>query len=117
MPFLIADRNQMIRLFQNMIGNSIKYCEEKKPVIHISASKKENFWEFCISDNGIGIDKEYHDIVFELFKRLHTSNKYSGTGMGLAIVKKIIDSHNGKIWIKSESGKGSKFYFTLSAEG
>jgi chemotaxis family two-component system sensor kinase Cph1 len=103
----------MIQLLQNLIGNSIKYRSDKIPEIHISAQEKDNDWIFSVEDNGIGIDSKYSDQVFQIFKRLHTNEEYKGTGIGLAITKRIIERHNGRIWVESELSKGSKFYFTI----
>jgi light-regulated signal transduction histidine kinase (bacteriophytochrome) len=113
LPIITADYSQMIQLLQNLIGNSIKYRSDKIPEIHISAQEKDNDWIFSVEDNGIGIDPQYSDQVFQIFKRLHTNEEYKGTGIGLAITKRIIERHSGRIWVESELGKGSKFYFTI----
>ena len=113
LPIISADYSQMIQLLQNLIGNSIKYRSDKTPKIHISAQEKDNQWIFSVEDNGIGIDSQYSDQVFQIFKRLHTNDEYKGTGIGLAITKRIIERHSGRIWVESELGKGSKFYFTI----
>ena len=114
LPVIFADENQMVRVFQNLIGNALKFHNARlKPKIHISARKEINGYIFSVADNGIGLEKEYSDRIFEVFKRLHSIGEYDGTGMGLAIVKRIIDLHNGKIWVESEYGKGSTFYFTI----
>ena len=116
LPNVIADGDQLRRVFQNIIGNSIKYRKpDENPKIHISAYKDEKNWEylFGIQDNGIGIEKQYLDRIFRIFQRLHTSDEYKGTGVGLAVVKRIIDHHGGRIWVESELGKGSTFYFTI----
>lgn len=113
LPIITADYYQMIQLLQNLIGNAIKYRSEKTPQIHISAQKEDNHWLFNIKDNGIGIDLQYADRIFMIFKRLHTIEEYQGTGIGLAITKKIVERHGGKIWVESEPEKGSTFYFTL----
>lgn len=115
LPVLEADRGQIIRLFQNLIGNAIKYSGDRKPAIRISAEHKAGEWVFSVSDNGIGIDEQYYDRIFQIFQRLHKRNEYSGTGIGLAICKRIIDRHGGRIWVESEPGKGSVFNFTLQA--
>jgi len=117
LPTIMADHSQLVQLFQNLITNSIKYSD-KKPVIQISAKEKNNEWIFSIKDNGIGIDPQYHDKIFGIFERLHGRSKYSGTGIGLAICKKIIERHGGEIWVESKGeGKGSIFFFTLSNQG
>ena len=114
LPAVVANPNQMIRIFQNLISNAIKFRKPQyPPKIHISCKKKKDEYIFSVSDNGIGIEKQYIDRIFEVFKRLHTMDEYEGTGIGLAIVKRIIEHHGGKIWVESELGKGSTFYFTL----
>ena len=113
LPTVNVDHTQLIHLFQNLIGNAIKFHGEKSPLIHISAKNKENKWIFSVKDNGIGIDPKYFDRIFQIFQRLHTREEYSGSGIGLAICKKIVERHGGQIWVESEVGKGSTFYFTL----
>ena len=103
----------MTQLFQNLIGNAIKYRSSEPPQIHISATNEDNNWLFSIKDNGLGIDPKYTDNVFKIFRRLHSNSEYEGTGVGLAITKRIIERHNGQIWVESEPGNGSTFYFTL----
>lgn len=118
LPTLNADRVQLIQLFQNIIGNAIKFKKEDKSIkIHISArkDKKKDEHVFGIHDNGIGMEPQYRDRIFKIFQRLHTLDKYEGTGIGLAISKKIVERHNGRMWVESELGKGSTFYFTLKA--
>lgn len=112
LPTLKVDRGQMVQLIQNLINNSIKY-NHNKPVIHISAKKQNNEWIFSVTDNGIGINAKYFERVFQIFQRLHTKREYSGTGIGLAICKKIIERHNGKIWVESEEDDGATFYFSI----
>ncbi len=112
LPIISSDRLQMLQLFQNLIGNAIKY-NDKKPHIHLSAEKDDDNWIFGVSDNGIGIDPEHYELVFQVFKRLHGKEEYAGTGIGLAICQKIVERHGGRIWIESELGKGSTFYFTI----
>lgn len=116
LPTVIADKNQLIQLFQNMISNAIKFKKkDAAPKIHVSAMKDEKKEEFIfsVSDNGIGLEPQYKDKIFEVFKRLHTMDEYKGAGIGLAISKRIIERHGGRIWVESELGKGSTFYFTL----
>ncbi len=117
LPQIHGDLVLIGQLFQNLIANAIKFKGEKKPEIHISGKKVNNEFLFSIKDNGIGIQKEYSDKIFVIFQRLHTKEKYPGTGIGLAICKKIVDRHGGKIWVESEFGKGSTFYFTIAATG
>jgi PAS domain S-box-containing protein len=112
LPIISSDRLQIRRLFQNFIVNAIKY-NDKRPLIHISAQKKDAYWVFGVSDNGIGIDPEYNKRIFQVFKRLHSKDEYDGTGIGLAICQKIVERHGGRIWVESELGEGSKFYFTI----
>ncbi|OEC85175.1 MULTISPECIES: PAS domain S-box protein [Methanobacterium] len=115
LPVVLADEDQIIRVFQNLIGNAIKFRREGvTPKIHVSVKRKHNEYVFSVSDNGIGLEEQYSDKIFEVFKRLHAIGEYQGAGIGLAIVKRIIDRHGGRIWVKSELGKGSTFYFTIS---
>jgi light-regulated signal transduction histidine kinase (bacteriophytochrome) len=107
-------------LLQNLIANSLKFHGEEPPTIHVSArlNKKLNSgmtgeWIFSVSDNGIGIDPEYAERIFVIFQRLHGREQYPGTGIGLAICKKIVERHGGRIWVESQPGKGATFYFTL----
>ncbi|MGB9939098.1 AAA family ATPase [Methanosarcina sp.] len=113
LPEVIADNTQLAQVFQNLISNAIKFRSKELPEIYISAEKKEDQWLFSVSDNGIGIDPKYSDRIFEVFKRLHKREEYPGTGIGLSICKKIVERHGGNIWVESEPGKGSTFYFTL----
>ncbi len=102
------------QLFQNIIGNAIKYRDPRRsPEIHVSARRQGDRWEFSIRDNGIGIDHEYKERIFGLFKRLHTNDEYSGTGIGLAICQRIVDRYHGHIGVESEAGRGSDFHFSL----
>ena len=116
LPIVFADESQLFRVFQNLIENAIKFKKENEgPKIHISAyfDEKNKEHVFSVSDNGIGIEDQYFDRIFSLFQRLHTKEEYEGTGIGLAISKRIIESHGGKMWVESEYGVGSTFYFTL----
>lgn len=113
LPLIYANDQLMVQLFQNLIANAIKYHSEKIPEIHISAKKSDNKYIFTIKDNGIGIDQKHLERIFTIFQRLHTREEYKGSGIGLAISKKIIQKHRGKIWAESELGKGSTFYFTI----
>jgi two-component system, chemotaxis family, sensor kinase Cph1 len=113
LPVVNANRSQMLQLFQNLISNAIKFKSKKNPHIHISVYKNVDKYIFTVKDNGIGIDPKYQEQIFKIFKRLHTVDEYPGTGIGLSITKKIVQYHGGSIWVKSEKGKGSKFYFTL----
>lgn len=113
LPEVMADNTQLAQLFQNLIANGIKFHGEEAPKIHISAERKAKEWLFSVQDNGIGIDPKYSEKIFEVFKRLYKKEEYPGTGIGLAICKKIVERHGGHIWVESELGKGATFYFTL----
>jgi light-regulated signal transduction histidine kinase (bacteriophytochrome) len=113
LPEVMADNIQLAQVFQNLIINGIKFHSEEAPQICIAAEKKAKEWVFSVQDNGIGIDPQYSERIFEVFKRLHNKEEYPGTGIGLAVCKKIIEKHSGLIWVESELGRGSTFYFTL----
>jgi PAS domain S-box-containing protein len=114
LPIVNADKTPMMQLLQNLISNALKYrSEERDPVIKVSATEGLLEWTFVVEDNGIGIDLKFFEKIFVIFQRLHNKNEYSGTGIGLAICKKIVERFNGKIWLESVVGKGSKFYFTI----
>jgi PAS domain S-box-containing protein len=112
LPVVFANKNQMLQLLQNLVSNGIKYSD-KDPNINISVLKEDSKYIFSVKDEGIGIESQYFDKIFEIFKRLHQNDKYSGTGIGLAICKRIVENHRGRIWVESEPGQGSTFYFTL----
>ncbi|MCU0630985.1 MAG: ATP-binding protein, partial [Methanoregulaceae archaeon] len=114
LPVILADAMQITQVFQNIINNAIKFRRAGvAPVIHISVAPRDGMWQFAIQDNGIGIPQEYFDKIFVLFERLHGREAYPGTGLGLALSKRVIERHGGRIWVESEQGKGSTFYFTL----
>jgi light-regulated signal transduction histidine kinase (bacteriophytochrome) len=113
LPCVYADKVQLALVFQNLISNAIKFVKDKMPIVQISAYDKEDQHVISIKDNGIGISKEYHDKIFEIFKRLHSKDEYPGTGIGLSSCKKILERHRGDIWLESEPGKGSTFYFSI----
>lgn len=111
-----GDHSKLRQLFQNLIANGIKFHQEGvPPIIKITGRTTDLGWEFCVEDNGIGIRKEFQSKIFLIFRRLHTKGQYTGSGIGLAICKKIVEQHNGKIWLESEEGKGTRFYFTLAS--
>lgn len=113
LPAVSADATQLTQLFQNLIGNSIKFRSSQPPAIQVSAQRSGDGWHFSVSDNGIGIEPQYFERIFLIFQRLHTYREYSGTGIGLAICRKIVERHGGTIWVESEPGQGSTFHFTL----
>ncbi len=113
LPTITADRSQMVLLLTNLIGNAIKYRGEKAPHVHISSHGDGRNWVFAVQDNGIGIDPRHKDRLFQMFQRLHTKDEYEGTGMGLAISRRIVEQHGGSIWFESEVGKGATFHFTI----
>lgn len=115
LPTVNTNFQQMVHVFQNLVSNGIKYHGTETPHVHVSASKQADDWLFSVVDNGIGIDQKDSDKLFNMFSRLHTKEEYPGTGMGLAIAKKIVERHGGRIWFESEPGKGTTFYFTIPA--
>ena len=117
LPEISADFTQLTQVFQNLIGNSIKFCKDAAPRVHVGARRYNGSWDFSISDNGIGIERQYLERIFGVFQRLHVRAHFSGNGIGLSICKKIIERHGGQIWAESEPGKGSVFHFTLPAPG
>lgn len=117
LPTVMADSTQLMQLFQNLIGNAIKFRSSQPPEIHVGASRLEDAWLFSVRDNGIGIEPQFSDRIFVIFQRLHTRDEYPGTGMGLAICKKIVECHRGRIWVESQLGQGATFYFTIPVGG
>lgn len=109
--------SDLLQIFQNLVGNAIKFRSKDPPMVEVSARKDEGSWTFMVKDNGIGIEPQYFDQIFKVFNRLHSQRHYPGTGIGLAICKKIVEYHDGKIWLESEPGKGSAFYFTIPEKG
>ena len=117
LPTIMGDEGQLVRLFQNLIGNAIKFRQEEAPQVYISAQRRNNMVTFSVKDNGIGIDRQHSQSIFEIFRRLHTKEEYPGTGMGLAICKKIVERHGGHISVQSQLGQGSTFYFSVDTAG
>jgi len=129
LPTVMADDMQLGQLFQNLIGNAIKFRSEEHPSIHVSCERIEESaignrqsamnkgWVFSVRDNGIGIDPEFTGRIFIIFQRLHKRGEYPGSGIGLAICRKIVERHGGRIWVESDPGKGSTFYFTIPLRG
>lgn len=113
LPIVCADATQLEALFQNLIGNAVKFRGARRPRVSIAAQRVGQEWQFAVRDNGIGIKPEFHERVFEIFKRLESHDRYSGTGIGLAICKRIVERYSGRIWVESQLGQGSTFFFTL----
>ena len=114
LPTITTDDAQLVQVFQNLVGNAIKYRRAEVPRVHVSAAKNDGQeWNFSVQDNGLGIDPQYFDRIFVLFQRLHGREEFKGTGIGLAICKKIVERLGGRIWVESEPEKGSTFYFAL----
>jgi light-regulated signal transduction histidine kinase (bacteriophytochrome) len=118
LPIVQGDGMQLVQLFQNLVGNAIKYQAPGVPTVHVSAARQgPRSWAFAVTDNGLGIDSQYFERIFGMFQRLHKRDEFSGTGVGLAICKKIVERHGGSLWVNSELGKGSTFRFVLAASG
>jgi PAS domain S-box-containing protein len=115
LPTVAGEHSQLVQLMQNLIGNSIKYHGDQPPRVHVSAEWKDDAWTIAVRDEGIGIDAKNHDKIFEIFCRLHTEQEYSGTGIGLAICRRIVHRHGGQMWLESQPGEGSTFYFSIPA--
>ncbi|MEZ6044581.1 MAG: ATP-binding protein [Planctomycetaceae bacterium] len=114
LPVVSAEMSQLVMLFQNLIHNAIKYRSERRTEIQVSVREIPDAYEFCVKDNGIGIEEDYYSKIFEIFKRLHSPHEYGGgTGIGLANAKRIVERFGGRIWVTSKPGQGSAFYFTL----
>jgi signal transduction histidine kinase len=115
LPTVCGDGTQLVQLFQNLLDNAIKFRGEAAPAVHVTAERRGNAWRFAVRDNGIGIEQQLSDRLFVLFGRLHRARAYPGTGIGLAICKKIVEGHGGEIGVESEPGRGATFWFTLPA--
>jgi light-regulated signal transduction histidine kinase (bacteriophytochrome) len=113
LPTLVGDATQLGQVFQNLIVNAIKFRGDRPPRVRVSASERAAEWVFSVADNGIGIAEEYFGRIFIIFQRLHTIEEYGGTGIGLAVCKKIVERHGGRIWVESKVGAGSTFYFSI----
>ena len=115
MPMVMADGTQIGQLFQNILANGLKFRGEKPPRLSLAVAREDgtDFWRFSVTDNGIGIEPQYFERVFVIFQRLHAKERYAGTGIGLAICKKIVERHGGKLWVESKPGEGTTFLFTL----
>src|SRR6185369_3685535 len=113
MPTVMGDRSQLVQLMQNLIGNGLKYHGPESPRVHVSSQRVKDDWVVSVRDNGMGIAPKHHERIFEIFKRLHTQQEYPGTGIGLAVCRRVVHRHGGKIWVESETGHGSVFKFTI----
>jgi light-regulated signal transduction histidine kinase (bacteriophytochrome) len=113
LPAVIADQSQMVQVMQNLISNAIKFHGSERPIVTISSTRGPDEWIFSVKDNGIGLNMHYADRIFQVFQRLNNRDRFEGTGIGLAIVKKILERHGGRVWVESEEGKGAAFYFTI----
>ena len=117
LPTIPVDDTQLLQVFQNLIGNAIKFRRDEPPQIHVSAVKNDTEWIFSVKDNGIGIESRHWDRIFVIFQQLNKRTEYEGTGMGLAIVKKVVDRHGGRVWVESFPGKGTTLYFAIPEKG
>jgi PAS domain S-box-containing protein len=117
LPTIMADGSQFLQLFQNLIGNAVKFRDHKPPEVHVEAERADKGWLFSVRDNGIGIDPQYAERIFLIFQRLHTVDQYPGTGIGLAVCKKIVERHGGQIWVESKAGEGATFKFLIPDQG
>jgi two-component system, chemotaxis family, sensor kinase Cph1 len=114
LPTVLGDATQLTQLFQNFIANALKFRGQEPPQIHVGAVAQDGCWQFSVRDNGIGIAPEYFEKIFVLFQRLHGRSVYPGTGIGLAVCKKVVERHGGRVWVESSPGQGATFYFTVA---
>jgi len=113
LPAIVGDKEMLVELFQNLISNSIKYHGDDPPEIHVSFKEENNQYRFSVKDNGIGMSSNHLEMIFTIFQQLHGKDEYECTGIGLSIAQKIVHEHGGQIWVESEPGNGSNFYFTI----
>jgi light-regulated signal transduction histidine kinase (bacteriophytochrome) len=116
LPTVMGDEMQLSQLFQNLVANALKFHRNTPPQVHVSAKRHQRAWQFSVRDNGIGIAPDYSERIFMIFQRLHSRSEYPGTGIGLAICKKIVERHGGRIWVNSQPGTGATFYFTIPGD-
>lgn len=117
LPTVMGNQSQLVQTFQNLIGNGIKFRSQAPPRIHVSAERSLDKWVFSVRDNGIGIEPQFFGRIFKMFERLHSYSEYPGTGIGLTITKQVVERHGGQIWVESQPGKGSVFFFTIPMRG
>jgi two-component system, chemotaxis family, sensor kinase Cph1 len=115
LPAVMGNERELIQLFQNLVGNALKFHGEQPPEVHIGVQRQPDQWIFSVRDNGIGIDPQFAERIFQMFQRLHRKDEYPGTGIGLTICKKVVEHHGGRIWVESAPGTGATFLFTLPA--
>lgn len=115
LPTVVGDASQLTQVFQNLVGNALKYRSTSPPHVAVRAARVDAEWRISVSDDGIGIDPMYFERIFQLFQRLHTQSEYPGTGLGLSLCQRIVQRHGGRIWVESRPGHGSTFHFTLPA--
>ena len=116
LPVLIADEEQILQVFENLIGNAVKFMDKPAGIIKIGCDEDDDFWKFSVADNGPGIDVKYHEKIFKIFQTLTRRDELEAAGMGLSLVRRIVELYNGKVWVESEVGQGSTFFFTLAKE-
>jgi chemotaxis family two-component system sensor kinase Cph1 len=116
LPVVMGNDRELVQLFQNLVGNAIKFHGDQPPEVHIGAERHAEGWLFRVRDNGIGLDPQFSERIFQMFQRLHRKDEYPGTGIGLTICKKVVEHHGGRIWVESAPGAGATFFFTLPVE-